>query len=301
MLPILYTEVKAPSVTSNIDEFEAAAKEYLANIPQLTKESTDEDFSLAETNVKALKAFEDGIKSRQEEIIKQCGELYEVLERTSAVSELARGKRLPLAKDVKTKKEEIKRFVLKTSRIRASAYVSEIQKRFKYGFTWDVFTFVPKNARNLKGYSNQLEDALEEYKAEIDARHDLLAARCKVFADNVGEYEYLFKDADKLIDGCDVSVLPDLIKSRITSHIAEQEAKKDHIPDTTKKVETKIVEEVDTETGEIIEVEKPVEMVSLDKAKLLDLMQDIGHELMCLGGSRSTLDRVERLVGYLSK
>lgn len=303
-LPVLKSEVTNFSITSNIDEFQRLALEWISDVPQLTQESTDDDFALAESNVKELKAFEERITTAQEAVISQCGDLYDLLSRCDEIKEQARESRLPLNRDVKEKKQQIKDFVLKTARQRAIDYVNITQMGFDYpfgNFHWPSFTFVPKNAKNLKGYSKQLEDALDTFQDSIAEKRDILVARCKVFDEHVGEYQYLFKDAASLIGGCDVSVLPDLIKSRITAHIAELEAKANKDPETEPVVETRIIEQVNVDTGEVVEVQEKIEMVTLEKSKLLELMQDCGHALTCLDGPRKLIDRVDKLVRYLDK
>ena len=66
-MPLLVIEAEGKIITSNLDEFDAAARQWLADINRNLR--TDEDFDLAASDVKKAKQVEDLLQAARDAVL----------------------------------------------------------------------------------------------------------------------------------------------------------------------------------------------------------------------------------------
>lgn len=102
----LNVSAKGEVLSSNLAEFRASVKTVLDSI-KLTPEN-DEEFGLAEQNVKMLKGAEDTVKAAKEKALKDAESLHEFFAALDESSEEIRQARLTLEKKITGEKEKIR-------------------------------------------------------------------------------------------------------------------------------------------------------------------------------------------------
>ena len=102
----LNVSAKGEVLSSNLAEFRASVKTVLDSI-SLTPE-TDEEFGLAEQNVKMLKGAEDTVKAAKEKALKDAESLHEFFAALDSSSAEIRQARLALEKKIAEEKEKIR-------------------------------------------------------------------------------------------------------------------------------------------------------------------------------------------------
>ena len=282
-IPVLHADVKELTFTSNIEQFEIDSELWLTGIPSLNYNSTDADFVLADDNIKALVDFEDRIKTAQNEVMKECGDLYDFIERTSAVKAKYAAKRIPMKKDFKDKKDEIKAFVVQVSVDRAKEHVEKLSETLEYDFDWPVFVCAPKNKRKIDKYTEACQEALDAYMVVCDQFALNMTLRSKAFVRAATGHEYLFPDDAKIIQGMESSLIANVVRGRISEAKQAQEAAAlaaaaevtavavAVVPD----VVFETVESVDFETGEVVEESVVVDTVTLPRAELIEVLEGV--------------------------
>lgn len=107
----LNVSAKGEVLSSNLAEFRASVKTVLGSINRTPE--TDEEFGLAEQHVKMLKGAEDTVKAAKKKALEDAQSLHEFFAALDESSEEIRQARLTLEKQIASRKEEIRRALVK--------------------------------------------------------------------------------------------------------------------------------------------------------------------------------------------
>jgi len=310
-LPVLKCEVVALVKESNLPLVVEAITKYVEGIN--TDLNVDADFVQAKDDVKTLQDLEAGIRDAKKTMLAEAEELNRHLTALDNLAEVPREKRLDLSKVVKKREDEISDLLINGFVAQAVAFTSEQMKG--RGFVFDLPLFDPwaavKGAKKTsENYVKKLTAALDEYKDSINILLRDLDAKTLIFEQQAEGYSHLFPDAAKLIQQTDAGMIRDLVNARITTakqaeaaRIAEdarlaEEVEAPKAVELPKRFET--VEKVDEETGEVETVRQEVEMVSLPKVRLLEVLRDVSCMLLDSGNDdTTTYGDLERLIAHI--
>src|SRR5690625_3734328 len=169
-LPVaLEIEVKGEDVVSNADEFRAMVRTWIEGFN--TELIEDEDFARAEQDVKRLKEAESEIKAAKERALEQAEQvnaLFAVLDETS---EAVRQARLPLERQIKARREEIKAEIIDEAAASVPGGHGETYRR--------EITDAIKNKRTIKSMREAAGVVVTAANALIKANTEVLDAFAK--------------------------------------------------------------------------------------------------------------------------
>lgn len=304
-LPSLKVNVIAKVDGSNLPVVAKAVTEFVESIN--TELNLDADFVQAKEDVKTLKGLEDGIKDAKATLLAQTEELNRHLIAIDNLAEVPREKRLDLSKIVVTREKEVIDLLIKGFVAQAVSFTAA--KTNGIGFVFDLPMFDPWAAvkgakKTTDNYGKKLTSALDEYKDNVDSIFRELDAKTMIFEQNAEGYTHLFPDASKIIQGTDAGMIKDIVSARITTAKQAEDARLAASVEAPKAVEIpkkfETVETVDTETGEVAEVKREIEMVSLPKLRLLEVLRDVSCVLLdCDKEGGKEYKYIQKLINHI--
>ncbi|MGF1727036.1 lambda-exonuclease family protein [Photobacterium nomapromontoriensis] len=222
-LPAVTYQMNGLTLNSNLDVFRAAAVELVEKSKQPIE--TDQDFADAEQLVKVFKGAEDKIKNLSEQVLGEVQSIDAFVKDLKFIGEKIRQARLATDKQVKTRKEEIRKQILTDANAKIQQHAAELAREIKAIMPAPSVSVLDamKGKKTVKSLEVAAETAISQALVELD----LIANKAKVNLVQLGmhaEYQFLmndwaticFKDAD------DFSAL---LTSRIAIH-KEAEAKR---------------------------------------------------------------------------
>jgi len=225
-LPELIIKIKGVITTNNLPQFKAAANEFVGAIS--TDLQTDDDFALAESNVKLLAETEKKIDAAKEEALNQTLDIKTLLETLDDIKSAMRDKRLVLDKAVKTQKETIKTALVAGVKAELSAYVSAVEaeaiKPIKLMAINADFNEAIKGKKTLDSMQKALTAMLDAVKLDIDAKAQDIKFKLDWCKENADGYGKLFPDLQTIIHK-DNDVFIELINNRIEAFKREEQEK----------------------------------------------------------------------------
>ena len=298
-LPVLKCEVVALVKESNLPVVTEAITKYVEGIN--TKLNVDADFVGAKADVKTLQDLEDGIRDAKKKMIAKAEELNRHLTALDNLAEVPRQKRLWLSPEIKTREEEVINLIIQGFVTQSVTFTAEKTNGRGYEFTqpmFDPWTAVKGAKRTTENYAKKLSVALDAYKENINGILRELDAKTLIFEQNAEGYNHLFPDAARIIQGTDAGMIKDIVVSRIVAarHAEEVRAAAVEAPKGVELPRFETVETVDVETGEVAEVKREIEMVSLPKLRLLEVLEDACCTLHDC--ERSTVE-LEKLINHI--
>lgn len=270
-LPILSANVSAMVTGSSLDGFEAVVTMFLENLNTVLL--SDEDFVAAKDDVKQCEKIEKAIKSCKAQMMAECSELNDFFGRLGRLSDSAAGYRLELVKKVKFAEGEKKRLLIEACESRCREFIvghdSFIFLRDRFPglepgeiLQIDVSEYA-KGKKGTKGVEQGMAKAFSDFSGVAEKKLAELKSTADRFYDLIKGNEHLFPDAWRLIKGCEYGGLVEIAHVRI-SKAKEAKPEPKHV---------EVVEEINEETGEIVEVEKRCVMVSIDQY-FIDILKD---------------------------
>ncbi|WP_231970717.1 lambda-exonuclease family protein [Photobacterium damselae] len=194
-LPALTYQMNGLTLHSNLDAFKQAASELVEKSKQPIE--TDQDFADAEALVKVFKGAEDKIKSLSERVLGEVKSIDTFVKDLQFISEQIRQARLATDKQVKNRKEEIRKNIINLAN-------REIDKLSNELFQ-ELHVVMPKPSISiidaLKGKKNitSLNSAANTAVSQICIELELSAAKVrenKALLDQYDNYHFLFNDWD---------------------------------------------------------------------------------------------------------
>lgn len=220
---------------SNLDTY----KEYwLQQIESVNTDlKTDEDFGIAEQQVKAFKQAEDMLAVARDDALKQSTDIMDVFLVIDEISAKLRNTRLKLAKQVKAEKEARKNAIIKSGEDAVLEYLAEQHEAVKQAVQIDgkVFAEAVKGKRNLESMQKAVDEAALEKIKEIASTAELVANNLAIFESLAAGHTALFPDKNKLVALAEEALVA-TIEGRIAK--AELESKEAEERETERRAET---------------------------------------------------------------
>lgn len=208
----LNVSAKGEVLSSNLAEFRASVKTVLDSI-SLTPE-TDEEFGLAEQNVKMLKGAEDTVKAAKEKALKDAESLHEFFAALDESSEEIRQARLTLEKKIAREKEKIRNKLIDDALARLEC-APHLRKKLFGGTMAESI----KNKRTFKSIEAALDVAISGVNNTIIANRGII----REFIDAYGGT--LVMDEDELETRSTIYVESELRRRLDAANAAKERAR----------------------------------------------------------------------------
>jgi len=217
-LPALSVQIRGEVILSNLPEFQAAAKTFVANIK--TDLQTDDDFANAEAIVKFCDKAEKDLELTKRAALAQTASIDELLRTIDFIKDELRAKRLMLDKLVSSKKIEIKEKILKDARTAFADHLAGLEaeiKPIRMLCASPDFVGAAKNKRTLASLHDAVDSVLANAKIAADATAKDIRAKLAWCKEHAEGYGFLFSDLQLLVQK-PVDDFQLLVNSRITEH-----------------------------------------------------------------------------------
>lgn len=216
--------ISSQIVASNIDDVAASVRAEIAKVN--TDLKTDEDFAIAEQQVKDFKAAEDAFKAALDAALAEAADVKKLLDTTHEIIALLADTRLALDKQVKAQKAKVKAEIIGVARDgiqRALAGCdARLQPAMRKVLRMDelegVLTEAAKGKKSLAGLEKATHEVLANWTALIGKTEAYMKAR---YAQIPADRLHLFADLDDLL-ALD-SGFEDAIAARIAAEDERQE------------------------------------------------------------------------------
>ncbi|OBU37878.1 lambda-exonuclease family protein [Photobacterium phosphoreum] len=220
-LPALTYKMEGLTLNSNFDVFKQATM-VLIEKSKLPIE-TDQEFADAEQLVKVFKAAEDKLKAISEQVLGEVDSIDTFTKELKFVSEQIRQARLAADKQVKNRKDEIRKNILNDANAKIQQHLNALSLEIKAPMLAPTVSVL--NAMKGKKTVQSLEEAADTAIAQALVEADLLANKAKenyAILSTYAEYQFLFNDWAAICfkDTDDFSAL---VKTRITDHKAAED------------------------------------------------------------------------------
>ena len=225
----LILKIHSQIVESNLDDFAANVKAEIAKIN--TDLQTDEDFAVAEKQVKELKEAETAIKAAKEAALADAEDVRKLLTTADEIAALLAETRLTLDKQVKAAKERVKGEITGRCREALLAQINKADERIAATLRL-VCTPAEINAdidaaakgkKTASGIETACATVLQTWTDKIAEQEKKLVARYeKIPADKL----HLFSDISTVLTAADIDAL---IAERLAADEARQAAEKARI------------------------------------------------------------------------
>lgn len=217
-LPALVVQIRGEVITSNLTQFQEAAKTFVAKIK--TDLKTDDDFANAEATVKFCDKAEKDLELTKRAALSQTASIDELMRTIDYIVDELRTKRLMLDKLVTNKKTEIKEKMIKDARTAYARHIESLEaeiKPIKLPFSTPDFIAAAKSKRTLASLHDAVDTELAKAKIAADATAKDIRAKlnwCKQYAEGYG---FLFADLQAVIQK-PVDDFQLIVNTRINDH-----------------------------------------------------------------------------------
>ena len=241
--------ISSQIVASNIDDVAASVRAEIAKVN--TDLKTDDDFAVAEQQVKDFKAAEDAIKTALDAALAEAADVKKLLDTTHEIIDLLAKTRLALDKQVKAQKAKVKEEIIGVARDgiqRALAGCDArlqpaMRKVLRIAELDGVLTEATKGKKSLAGLEKGCAEVLANWTALIGKTEAYMKAR---YAQIPADRPHLFADLDDLL-ALD-SGFKDAIAARIAAEDERQAAEKARIEaEAAAKAEAELREKIAAE------------------------------------------------------
>ncbi|PSV11689.1 homogentisate 1,2-dioxygenase [Photobacterium kishitanii] len=220
-LPALTYKMDGLTLNSNFDIFKQATMALIEK-SKLPIE-TDQEFADAEQLVKVFKGAEDKLKALSEQVLGEVQSIDAFIKELKFISEQIRQARLATDKQVKSRKDEIRKGILNDANAKIQQHLNALSLEIKAPMP--IPTVSVLNAMKGKKTVQSLEEAADTAAAQALVEADLLANKAKenyATLSTHAEYQFLFNDWAAICfkDTDDFSAL---VKTRITDHKAAED------------------------------------------------------------------------------
>ena len=239
-------KISSQVVASNLDDFAANVKAEIAKIK--TDLTTDEDFAVAEKQVKELKEAETAIKTAKEAALADAEDVRKLLATADEIAALLAETRLTLDKQVKAAKERVKGEITGRCREALLAQINKADARIvatlrlvctQTEINADIDA-AAKGKKTASGIETACATVLQTWTDKIAEQEKKLVARYeKIPADKL----HLFTDISTVLTAGDIDAL---IAERLAADEAHQAAEKARI-EAAAKAEAELREKIAAE------------------------------------------------------
>jgi len=203
---------------TNFDEWKGALIEQIKGSKRELE--TDDDFALAEQDVKSLKAGEKALKAAKQSALDQAAEIQKLFDAIDEVSEEARQARLSLERQIKRRKEEIRDEIVDSGMATIENYLADQSELFQSVnrdefMTRDQLEDFTKGKRSYKSMQKAIDQVVTEIQDKIDIKVSTIAGNDKTLGKVAPAHASLFQDKNTLLD-----MAPDSLAETINDRIA---------------------------------------------------------------------------------
>lgn len=241
--------ISSQIVASNIDDVAASVRAEIAKVN--TDLKTDEDFAIAEQQVKDFKAAEDAFKAALDAALAEAADVKKLLDTTHEIIALLADTRLALDKQVKAQKAKVKEEI--TSRTREGIHKAlagcdarlqaAMRKVLRIDELDGVLAEATKGKKTLAGLEKGCAEVLANWTVLIGKTEAYMQAR---YAQIPTERLHLFADLDDLLTL--EKGFEDAIAARIAADDERQAAEKARIEaEAAAKAEAELREKIAAE------------------------------------------------------
>ena len=241
--------ISSQIVASNIDDVAASVRAEIAKVN--TDLKTDDDFAVAEQQVKDFKAAEDAFKEALDAALSEAADVKKLMDTTSGIIDLLAKTRLALDKQVKAQKAKVKEEIIGVARDGIHKALdgcdARLQPAMRKVLRIDeldgVLTEATKGKKSLAGLEKGCAEVLANWTALIGKTEAYMKAR---YAQIPADRLHLFADLDDLL-ALD-SGFEDAIAARIAAEDERQAAEKARIEaEAAAKAEAELREKIAAE------------------------------------------------------
>lgn len=203
---------------TNFDEWKGALIKQIKGSKRELQ--TDDDFALAEQDVKSLKAGEKALKAAKQSALDQAAEIQKLFDAIDDVSEEARQARLSLERQIKRRKEEIRDEIVDSGMATIENYLADQSELFqsvnRHEFiTRDQLEDFTKGKRSYKSMQKAIDQVVIGIKDKVDIKVSTISANEKTLSKVAPAHASLFQDKNTLLD-----MAPDNLAETISDRIA---------------------------------------------------------------------------------
>ncbi len=195
----LTLHVEGHVIASNMDAFKASADAFIARLPKPADLVTDQDFSDAESAVKACAEAESRIKSAKDAGLAQMADVDAVFRAADTIAETIRAARLALSKSVAAEKERRRADIVQH-------YVAQVREHYDainrtlgehrlsppQSLVFDIGNAI-KGLKTLSSITDACDAAAARLKIEASQRADRVR-ECMLVLDEFTDHKHLFAD-----------------------------------------------------------------------------------------------------------
>lgn len=189
--------------------FEEWKKDLLTQIANSKRElKTDDDFAIAESDVKVIKAGEKTLKTAKQSALDQAAAIQQLFAAIDEVTEEARQARLALERQIKSRKEEIRDEIVDDGMQQIDAHLEQQsdtfhevnREQFIDRQTLEDFT---KGKRSASSMQKAINGAVAEVKEKIALKSAAIGANQKILDNIDSKYTSIFQDPNSLLEMTD--------------------------------------------------------------------------------------------------
>lgn len=224
-LPVISYQMNGLSISSNLDVFKQAAEKMVEDA-KLPIES-DQDFANAEMRVKEFKKAEDKIKAVSAQVLGEIESVDKFTKDLAYIGEQIRQARLSTDKQVKSRKEEIKREIQQSAESEYVSLVNSINSELRVNIEIDSSPIANamKGKKTVESLKDAAQTALSSMKINVNEQASTVRSNAELMRKpEYNEFKFLFNDWSQIAfkENDDFEAL---VKLRISEH-KEQEAKR---------------------------------------------------------------------------
>ena len=243
--------------------FEEWKKDLLAQIAGSKRElKTDDDFAIAESDVKVIKTGEKTLKAAKQSALEQAAAIQKLFAAIDEVTEEARQARLSLERQIKSRKEEIRDEIVDDGMEKIADLLKQQNDTF-HAVNRDQFMDrktledYTKGKRSAGSMQKAIDDAIAKVKDKIADKWNAIAANQKIVDSIDSKYSLIFQDPDSLL-AMPAEALQETIDKRI-SYFEEEQARQKAAEAEKQTTDETTPTEAATETTEQSTAEEPVQ------------------------------------------
>ncbi|WP_407330592.1 YqaJ viral recombinase family protein [Enterovibrio sp. 27052020O] len=223
-LPAISYRMEGLSLHSNIDVFKEAA---LALVEQSKKTiETDQDFANAEAQVKVFKSAETKIKALSEQVLGEVQDIDTFSKDLAFIGEQIRQARLATDKQVKARKEEIRKQILDAATTELREYLNTLSTEIGAVMPAPAVSIIDamKGKKTVTSLQEAADTAVAQSKIEAEGIAKTVRLNKETRNTLATNHLFLFNDWAQIAFKANDDFTA-LVKSRIADHQAAEEAR----------------------------------------------------------------------------
>ena len=215
-LPVISYKMDGLALNSNLDVFKQAAAELVAKSNQPIE--TDQDFADAEQMVKTFKGAEDKIKALSEQVLGEVQSIDSFVKDLKYIGEQIRQARLTTDKQVKNRKDEIRRQILTAANNKILQHALLLEQQIQANLPHIATSVLDamKGKKTVQSLQEAADTAVSQIMVELDLHANKAKANLAAL-NNHADHQFLFNDWSAICFK-ETDDFEALVTSRIAKH-----------------------------------------------------------------------------------